>query len=107
MSVRTDFNGRSIDLKGLRERAWVSDHALVRYFERVLGLDVELVRQRLLSDAVLQAMALQAPMLRTADCQIVFGDSDRFCVVTVLTVPAHVRRPRREKPLKGLLKGKR
>jgi len=95
MTRRPDFQGRSIDLKPVREKARVSDHALVRYFERVLGLPVEKIRQSLLSDGVLQAMALNAPSVRAHGCQLVLGDHDQFCVVTVLTPSAHVRRPRR------------
>ena len=105
MTVRTDFKGRSIDLRKLRAQARVTDHAVLRYLERVMGMPVEKIRAALLSDTVLQAMALKAPSVRAADCQIVFSASDPFTVVTVLTPAAHVRRPRRAKPMRGALGG--
>lgn len=98
MTHRTDFQGRSIDLRKIRRKARVSDHAVLRYLERVMGLPVEKIRAQLLSDAVLQAMALNAPSVRAADHQIVFHQFDQFCVCTVLTSSMRVRRPRRRKP---------
>lgn len=98
MTVRTDFEGGSLDLDKLRDRARVSDHALLRYLERVLDLPVEKIRASMLTDAVLQGMALRAPSVRFDDHQVVFDQFDRFRVVTVLTPSMRVRRPRRKKP---------
>ncbi len=39
------------------ERARVTDHALVRYLERVKGLDVDAIRDEILTDRNVAAMA--------------------------------------------------
>lgn len=97
MSVQADFQGRSIDLAKIRRQARVSDHALLRYIERVLLLPVEKIRADMLTDNVLLAMAMDAPSVRAADHQLVLGRNHSFTVVTVLTPSMHVRRPRRRK----------
>ena len=97
MTVRADFQGRSIDLSKIRPKARVSDHALLRYIERVLLLPVEKIRADMLTDHVLLAMALKAPSVRAADHQLVFADTDPFVITTVLTPSMRVRRPRRRK----------
>lgn len=107
MTLRTDFKGRSIDLRKLRAQARVTDHAVLRYMERVMGVPVEKIRAALLTDTVVQAMALSAPSVRTANCQIVLSSDDPFTIVTVLTLAAHVRRPRRAKPMRQALGGQR
>ena len=97
MTIRTDFQGRSIDLRKIRNKARVSDHALLRYLERVLGVPVEQIRKTMLSDTVLQAMAMKAPSVRAGDHQLVFGQDHPFTIATVLTPSMRVRRPRRRK----------
>lgn len=97
MTVRSDFQGRSIDLAKIRHKARVSDHALLRYIERVLLLPVEKIRADMLSDNVLLAMVLKAPSVRAVDHQLVFSDTDPFVITTVLTPSMRVRRPRRRK----------
>ena len=97
MTVRTDFKGRPVDLKKVRRRAVVTDHALLRHIERVLGIPVEEIRQGMLTDTVLLAMALQAPAVRAHDRHIVFAQDNPFVIVTVLTPSMRVRRPRRRK----------
>lgn len=98
MTVRTHFDGRSIDLTRARRRAKVSDHALLRCLERVLGLPVEQIRKDMLTDAVLQGMAMKALSVRASDHQLVFHQHNPFVVITVLTPAMHVRRHRRRKP---------
>lgn len=39
----------------------VSDHALVRYFERVLGFDMQIIKQDILSDAFLSIWKILEP----------------------------------------------
>lgn len=39
----------------------VSDHALVRYFERVLGFDIEIIKRDILSDAFLSIWKILEP----------------------------------------------
>jgi len=97
MTQRTDFQGRSVDLRKVRGQARVTDHAVLRYMERVLGVPVDQIRQAMLTDTVLLAMAMKAPSVRAADHQVVFGAENPFTIVTVLTTSAHVRRPRRRK----------
>lgn len=97
MTVRTDFQGRPIDLAKIRRQARVSDHALLRYLERVLGVPVEQIRKAILSDTVLQAMAMKAPSVRAGDHQLVFGEHNPFTIATVLTPAMRIRRPRRRK----------
>lgn len=96
MSKRTDFKGRSIDLRQIRGQARVTDHAVLRYMERVMGVPVEKIRQAMLTDNVLLAMAMKAPSVRAADHQLVFSQEHAFTIVTVLTASAHVRRRRRK-----------
>jgi hypothetical protein len=97
MSVKADFQGRSIDLRQIRNKARVSDHALLRYLERVLGVPVEQIRKTMLSDTVLLAMALKAPSVRAADHQLVFGQDNPFTIATVLAPEMRIRRSRRRK----------
>ena len=97
MTIRTDFQGRSIDLEKFRQRATVSDRALVQYIRDVLGMPVDQFRAQILSDAVLQAMALKAPSVQAADHQVVLSQFDPLCVAAVRAVPKRIRRPRRRK----------
>ena len=98
MTVRTDFQGRAVDLRKVRRRAVVTDHALLRHIERVLQIPVEQIREGMLTDNVLLAMALKAPSVRAHDHQVVFAQDNPFVIVTVLTPSMRVRRPRRRKP---------
>lgn len=41
----------------------VTDHAIVRYFERVLGVDVDLIRQELASPTAALADRIGAPVV--------------------------------------------
>ncbi len=78
---RLDFDRHPIDLDAVRRVARASDHAVLRFLEREIGVDIDDVRRRLLSDAVLQAMALNAPTVKTATSRLVLKD---FTIVTVL-----------------------
>ena len=97
MTIRTDFQGRSVDLRKIRRRAVVTDHALLRHIERVLQIPVEQIREGMLTDNVLLAMALKAPSVRAHDHQVIFAQDNPFVIVTVLTPSMRVRRPRRRK----------
>lgn len=94
MTRRTDFQGHLIDLRKVRGQARVTDHAVLRYLERVEGLDLEAVRNRILSDAVLQAMIMRATSVHGHGFKLVIQD---FTVVTTLpaeavAAPARLRR---------------
>ena len=97
MTIRTDFQGRSVDLRKIRRRAVVTDHALLRHIERVLQIPVEQIREGMLTDNVLLAMAPKAPSVRAHDHQVIFAQDNPFVIVTVLTPSMRVRRPRRRK----------
>lgn len=97
MTVRTDFKGGAINIAEIRKRARVSDHVLLRYIERVLGLPVEQIRRSMLSDTVIIAMAMKAPSVRAADHQLIFGEHNPFTIATVLAPEMRVRRSRRRK----------
>lgn len=107
MTVRTGFKGQVIDITEIRKRARVSDHALLRYIERVLGLPVEQIRRSMLSDTVIIAMAMKAPSVRAADHQLVFGEHNPFTVATVLAPEMRIRRSRRRKARWQAFQGQR
>ena len=58
--LRLDFTGQPIDLAEQRRKAVVSDRAIVRFMERAGSYPVENVRARILSEPVLQGLALGA-----------------------------------------------
>ena len=61
MIERTAFDGTLVDLTAQRRLARITDHALVRWIERVEGRDIEALRRLILSsDALIHAMALKA-----------------------------------------------
>lgn len=70
--------------------AYVSDHAVLRYLERVKGLDIEAIRAELTSPMIDQAAAFGCDT-------IIRGDGSRFklhgdIVATVLPAPKRGRR---------------
>jgi len=81
MIPRSDFTGDKIDLHEVRQQARVTDFALLRYLERVFGLPVEQIRAGMLTDAVLQAMAMSASSVHGAGYKLVI---DNFEVVSTL-----------------------
>lgn len=94
MIVRTGFNGAPVSLREARSKASVTDHAVLRFLQRVEGLDLEAVRNRILSDAVLQAMIMRATSVHGHGFKLVIQD---FTVVTTLpaeavAAPARLRR---------------
>jgi hypothetical protein len=85
MIPRSDFTGVPVDLHQARRQAKVSDHALIRYLERVMDVPVEQIRADMLTDTVLQAMALNASSVHGDGFKFVI---DNFTLVT--TLPAEV-----------------
>lgn len=81
MIPRSDFSRAAIDLHQARRRCYVSDHALLRYLERVMGLPVEQIRADMLTDTVVQAMVLNASSVRGDGFKLVI---DNFNIVTTL-----------------------
>lgn len=61
----------------------VTDHAIVRYFERVLGVDIDLIRQELASPTAALADRIGAPVviLKTGHRAVVRDG----CIQTVLS----------------------
>lgn len=85
MIVRKGFDGVALDLHQVRRSATVTDHALVRYLERVRGFDMAGLRRELLTDGVLQAMAMGASSVHAAGFKLIVAN---FSIVTVLDADA-------------------
>ena len=58
----------------------VTDHALLRYIERVKGFDVESLKKEILTDAVLNGMKLGASSVKTNGMKLVLKGN---AVVTI------------------------
>ncbi len=89
----TDFDGAPLNMRKIRKRARVTDHALLRYLERVMDLPIEQIRRQILTDGVVQAMALGAQSVRLQDHHVVLQGR---VVVTILAPTMIVRRRRRK-----------
>jgi len=74
MIERTDFNGLPIDLDAVRRRVSVSDRALLDYVRITFDIDVERLRKALVTDAVLQAMAMGATAVRGDGFKLIIHD---------------------------------
>jgi hypothetical protein len=61
----------------------ITDHALLRYIERVHGIDVEAMKSALLSDTVVLAIKNGAASVKTDECKLVIQG---MAVVTVYPV---------------------
>lgn len=59
----------------------ITDHAVLRYIERVHGVDVEKIRSQLLTDAVKLAARTGASKVKRHDCTLVLKSD---AVVTVV-----------------------
>lgn len=70
----------------MKRRIIVSDHAVLRYLERIVGLDLEQIRAKLASE-IAAAAATGARTVTSAGTTFVFEktQSGDICVVTVLT----------------------
>lgn len=85
MTVRRGFNGAVLDLSEARARVVVTDHAVLRWLERVEHVDIAAVRRRIVSEAVLQAMAMGATSVRGDGFKLVIQN---FTVITTLPAGA-------------------
>jgi hypothetical protein len=94
MIVQTGFDGEPLNLRKVRRRASVTDHALLRYMERVLDIPVEQIRRSILTDAVVLGMAMKALSVRATDHQVVIQGR----AVTTILSPDMIVRRRRRKP---------
>ena len=74
----------------------ISDHAILRYIERVHGIDVESLRDGILTRQVEDAIRSGASAVKLADCTLVVKG---MTVVTVTT--PDVRSPRQKKPTRA------
>lgn len=61
----------------------ISDHALLRFFERVLGVDVEQLRTRLLTPAIVEAIKAGATSIVADGMTFVIDD----CVIVTTLGP--------------------
>lgn len=72
------FDGRPFDVAEVLRFARVTDHALVRYLERVEGYPVAAVRQAMLiNPTVLQALALGASAVQLPELGVRMVIQDR------------------------------
>lgn len=69
----------------------ISDHALLRYIERVHGIDIQALRQGLLTDNTVKAIKAGAAAVKTEECTLVIRD------MTVVTVMVEEKRPKPKK----------
>lgn len=60
----------------------VSDHALLRYFERKMGFDLEAIRQEILGNGTKEAIEMGAVRINKDGCH--FLVSREGCITTVL-----------------------
>lgn len=60
MPPRKTFDRGDADLRRARQQAKVSDHAVIRWLERVDRWEIAAIREAMLTEAVLHAMALGA-----------------------------------------------
>ena len=59
----------------------VSDHALIRYLERVYSLDIDAIRRKILSDITIDAINAGASAVTTGGVKFLVRDK---CIVTAL-----------------------
>lgn len=67
----------------------VSDHALLRFIERVLGFDVEAVRDRILTDTVKSAILAVASAVNVDGARLTVKDN------TIVTVTVGEKKPKK------------
>lgn len=72
-----------------RRGSHISDHAMLRYLERVVGIDIE-THRREVERKVARAVELQATGLISDGFQYVISD---FCVTTVMRASSVRRMP--------------
>lgn len=61
MIVRVGFDGSAVDMATARRLARVTDHAVVRWLERVEGRDIAALRRAILSnETIIHGMAIGA-----------------------------------------------
>lgn len=77
-----------------RPAATVSDHALLRYMERVLELDIDGLRENILGDTLLDAMAAGAKSVTIDGVKYEFKGN----VVTTIMTPERKRKKGGPKP---------
>lgn len=68
--------------KDVRLQKMVSDHALVRWLERVYGIDVDAVREHILTDEIKMAIQLGASKVKADGVQYVLGDGKIITIVS-------------------------
>lgn len=67
--------------KQLRSQKIVTDHALVRWMERVQGLDADALRDHILSPELEKALKMGAKKFRAGGIEYVLGDGKIITVV--------------------------
>lgn len=72
----------------------ISDHAILRFIERSMGIDVASIKKRLLSDAVKDAIRSGASAVVVDGVRLRVADN---VIVTVIEPPAAKKMPKRSK----------
>ncbi len=67
----------------------LSDHALIRYLERVWGIDMDTVREEILTPPVVDAIRAGASSVRVNGAMLIVENK---CVVTALDATGSLRR---------------
>lgn len=79
-------------------RHLISDHALLRYIERVCGVDVTELRRIITTEELRLAIKMKATALKTQDCTFVIRNGQ---VVTVLSPDMPINRKGMQLPWIG------
>ncbi len=74
----------------------VTDHALLRYIERVHGVDIEAIRSAILTPAVVTAIKAGAAAVRSDECRYTIKD------MAVVTVYVEQKRQNHKKPTRAM-----
>lgn len=69
-------------------RPVVTDHAVLRYLERVIGIDVDLIRE-IIADDCARGVEADAPSIRVADARYINSDGHIITVLSIDMRPYH------------------
>lgn len=78
-------------MTGIKQTEHVSDHAVLRYLERVCGVDIEGIRRGLLTPEVKAAMRLKATSVTIQGVTFRLKDSSVVTVIETKRSPRLVR----------------
>jgi len=83
LSLNDRYNDLKSKIKEAKKKPNISEHAIVRYFERVRGINVQEIRDNLLSKKIInQINVLGSGKIPMEDCTLIVKDK---CVVSVIS----------------------